>query len=149
MASMTTNKLRQLLLNTGINLLTDTIKVMLVQTSYTPDKDHDFVSSITGGTTKEIAGTGYTGGFGGGGRKTLASKTVAKDDTGDVAFFDAADSAWTGLDAGTVGFAVLIKEVTSDADSPIIAIVDVSPDIVTNTGDYTIQWAATGIFNIA
>lgn len=149
MASITTNKLRALLLNNGIDLLSDTIKVMLVGTSYTPDKDHNFVNSITAATSKEISGTGYTAGFGGAGRKTLSSKTVTQDDTNDVGYFDAADVSWTAIDAGTVGFACIIKEVTADTDSPLLCVVDVSPDVATNGGDYTIQWAADGIFKIA
>jgi hypothetical protein len=148
-ASITSNKLRQLLLNSGINLLTDTIKVMLVSSAYTPDKDHDFVTSITGGSSKELSGTGYTAGFGGAGRKTLASKTVTKDDTNDIAYFDAADTTWLTISAGTAAYAAVIKEVTDDTDSPILAVVDVSPDIPTNGGDYTVQWAATGIFKIS
>jgi hypothetical protein len=149
MASITTNKLRTLLLNAGIDLLSNTIKVMLVQASYTPDPDHNYVNSITAATSKEISGTGYAAGFGGSGRKTLASKTVTQDDTNDVAYFDALDVTWTAIDAGTVGFAAIIKEVTTDSDSPLLCVVDVSPDVPTNGGDYTIQWAALGIFKVA
>jgi hypothetical protein len=153
-ASLSTNKLRQLLLQAAsaspaLNLLSDTIKVMLVSPSYTPDKDHDFVDSITGGSSKELTGTGYVAGFGGSGRKTLASKTVTKDNTNDIAFFDAADVTWTGINAGTVGFVAVIKEVTTDADSPLLAVIDISPDVVTNGSDYTEQWAADGLFKIA
>lgn len=149
MASVMPNKFRTLLLNSGINLLTDTIKVMLVSNTYTPDKDHSFVSSITSGTTKELSGTGYVAGFGGSGRKTLASKTVTQNDTSDIGYFDAADVTWTGINAGTVGYVVVLKEVTSDADSPIIAIHDVSPDVVTNGGDYTVQWASDGVLKLS
>jgi hypothetical protein len=149
MASVIPNKCRTLLLNTGINLLTDTIKVMLVSNTYTADKDHDFVSSITGGTSKELTGTGYTAGFGGSGRKTLASKTVTQNNSTDVAIFDAADVTWTGINAGTVGYVVVIKEVTSDSDSPIIAIHDLATDVVTNGGDYTVQWASDGVLKLS
>jgi hypothetical protein len=153
MASMTTNRLRKLLLQAAsgspaLNLLSDTIKVMLVDASYVPNPDHNFVDSITGGSSKELSGTGYAAGFGGAGRKTLASKTITQDDANDLAYFDAADVTWTGLNAGTVGFAVLIKEVTSDADSPILCIVDVTPDVTTAGNDYTIQWPTGGIFNL-
>jgi len=148
MASLTTNKLRQLLLNAGVDLLNDTVKVMLVGTGYTPDPDHDYVDSITGGTSKELSGTGYTGGFGGSGRKTLGSKAVTKDNANDVSYFDAADVTWTAIDAGTVGFVAIIVEGTSDADSPLLCVVDVSPDVATNGGDYTVQWAAGGIFDV-
>ncbi len=146
--SLTSNKVRALLLNGGIDLDTNTLKVILVGTSYTPDKDHNFVDSITGGTSKELSGTGYTGGFNGSGRKTLASVAVTQDDTNDKAYLDAADVTWTAINAGTVAYAVVIKEVTSDADSPIIAVVTISPNVVTNGGDYQIQWAADGILNL-
>lgn len=149
MASLTSNKLRALLLNTGINLLTDTIKVMLVSAAYTPDKDHNFVSSITGGTSKELSGTGYAATFGGSGRKTLAGKAVTQDDTNDVAYFDANDVTWAGINAGTAAYAVVIKEVSADTDSPILAVVDVSPDVATNGGDYTITWPADGVLKIS
>lgn len=149
MASLTSNKLRALLLNAGINLLSDTIKVMLVSSAYTPDKDHNFVSSITGGTSKELSGTGYTAGFGGSGRKTLAGKAVTQDDTNDVAYFDANDVTWTAINAGTAAYAVVLKEVTDDTASPILCVVDVSPDVATNGGDYTITWAADGVFKLS
>lgn len=146
MASLTSNKLRTLLLNTGINLLSDTVKVALVTSAHTPNPDDNFMASYT---ASELSGTGYTAGFGGGGRKTLASKTVTQDDTNDWGVFDAADVTWTAINAGTAAAAVLLKEVTSDADSPIIAVVVFSSAITTNGGDFTIQWAATGgIFNI-
>jgi hypothetical protein len=144
---MRTNKLCELLLTAGIDCDGDTLKAMLVNTSYTPDKDHSFVSSITGGTSKELSGTGYVAGFGGSGRKTLTSKLVTRDDAADVAFLDAADPTWTGINAGTVGYVAIIKEGTSDADSPLLCIIDVT-DTVTNGGDLTIQWAADGIFKL-
>src|SRR3990172_10804047 len=98
MASLSSNRLRRLLLDTGINLLTDTIKVMLTTAAYVPDKDHSFASQVT----NELSGTGYAGGFGGSGRKALAAKTVTQDDAGDVAYFDAADLTWSAISAGTV-----------------------------------------------
>jgi len=154
MASITSNRLRKLLLDAAagspsLNLTSDTIKVMLVMNTYTPNKDDNFVSAITNATSKELSGTGYVAGFGGSGRKTLASKTITQDDTNDVAFFDAADLTWATIDAGTVGFAAIIKEVSADSDSPILAVVDISPDVVTNGGDYTITWAADGLFKLA
>lgn len=140
MASTTTNAGRLALLNQSIDLLGDTIKVMLLGTGYTADPDHQFVSAIN---SHELSGTGYTGGFSGSGRKTLASKTAAKDDAANIAYFDAADVTWTAIDAGTVGFAAIIKENTSDADSEVIAIIDLAPDVPTNGGDYTLQWSST------
>lgn len=146
MASITTNRGRKLILDGTVDLLTDTLKVMLVNGSYTPNKDHNFASSLN---TYELTGTGYVGGYGGSGRKTLASKTVTQDDTNDVAVFDAGDITWTAINAGTAAYAAIIKEVTNDAASPVLAVIDLSPDVVTNGGDLTIQWGAGGILSFA
>lgn len=130
----------------NIDLLADTIKVLLIGTAYTPDKDHQFISDVSG---SELSGTGYTGGFGGSGRKALASKAIGKSDASDKAYFDAADLTWTAINAGTVGYLVLAKEITNDGASPIICCIDVSPDVATNGGDYTVQWHADGIFTLS
>ena len=53
--------------------LSDTIKLMLVNASYVYNAAHAHVSDVV---ANELSGTGYTGGFGGSGRKTLASKTI-------------------------------------------------------------------------
>ena len=132
----------------GISLTSDTLKVMLVTSAYTPNPDDKYVSAITGGTSKELSGTGYTAGFGGSGRKTLASVVVAEDDTNDLGTFTAANVTWTAINAGTVAYAVIVKEVTDDAHSPIVAVLTISPAITTNGGDYTIQWSAGGILTV-
>lgn len=134
-----------LILDRTIDYAANTIKVMLLGTGYTPNKDHVFVSDVV---ASELSGTGYTGGFGGSGRKTLASKTIGKNDSTDKAYLDAADVTWTAINAGTIGFAVVFKEITSDAASPVICNVDLA-DIVTNGGDVTIAWDAAGILTIS
>lgn len=126
-------------------LLTDTIKVIALGTGYTPNKDHQFVSDVV---ANEISGTGYTGGFAGSGRKTLASKAVAKSDSTDKAYFDAADVAYSAINAGTIGGLAVYKNGTSDSDSPLLAFVDVA-NITTDGGDVTIAWSANGIFDWA
>lgn len=146
MASITTNGGRKRIFDGSVDLLADTIKVLLLSASYTPNKDHEFVSDVS---TYELSGTGYVGGYEGSGRKTLANKTVTKDDSADVAKFDADDVVWTAINAGTAAYAAIVKEVTDDAHSPVVAIVDLSPDVVTNGGDLTVQWGADGIMKAA
>lgn len=142
MASAWYNKGKAQVMNGGIDLLTDTIKVMLVTSSYTFNPDHNFISDVV---ANEISVTGYTGGFGGAGRKTLASKTVTEDDTNDRSVFDAADVSWTALGAGaTIGGAILVKEVTNDGASPAIAFLDPT-DLPTNGSDVNLVFDATGI----
>lgn len=121
-----------------------TIKIALFDTGYTPDKDHDFMDDTVAGTN-EIVATNYTAGYGGAGRKALASKAVNQDATNDRAVFDAADVTWTALGGAvndTVATAVVFKEITSDALSPLILQLDINPDVLTNGGDFTIQFAA-------
>lgn len=133
--------------NTGrVNFLGDTIKIMLVTSGYTFNRDHDFVSSASG---SELSGTGYTGGFNGSGRKTLGSKTITEDDTNDRAVYDAANpSAWTAINAGTVAAAIIIKENTSDADSDLIAYLDGSA-VATNGGDLTVSFHTDGLWYLS
>ena len=73
---------------------------------------------------------------------------MGKSDSTDKAYIDAADPTWTAINAGTIAWAVVFKEITNDASSPLIACVDVA-DIATNGGDVTIQWDATGIVTFA
>ncbi len=60
---------------------------------------------------------------------------------------DADDETWTAIDAGTIAHATILKEITSDALSPVVIEVDVS-DTVTNGGNITISWNAEGILQL-
>lgn len=146
MASAWYNKGKAKVLDGTINLTSDTIKVMLLNASYSFNADHHFVSDVS---ANELSGTGYTGGFGGSGRKTLTTKTITEDDTNDWAIFDADDSQWLSINAGTAAWAVLIKEITNDGASLLIAAIDINPDVVTNGANLTVQWNATGILKVA
>lgn len=146
MASGVYNKVKKMLLDATIDLDTDTIKVMLVTSSYTPNADHDFVDDISG---NELSGTGYTAGFGNSGRKTLSNKSVTQDDATDKGVFDnTADLTWSSINAGTAAYAVLIKEITSDAASIPICWLELSPNVTTNGGDLTVAFNTSGIINL-
>ena len=148
MASGWYNLAVQKIMDGTIDLDTDTLKVMLVQSGYSYDPDDDFVDN--GGAAdpidQELTVTGYTGGFGGAGRKTLANKAVTKDDTNDYAIFDnTADITWTALGSGeTIAAAIVIKEVTADTDSYLICYLEVT-STATNGGDITLQFHTNGI----
>lgn len=145
MASFWTNKGLVNILSGDVDLRDDTIKVMLLDDEALATKDINFVSEIS---ADELTGSGYTGGFGGAGRKTLASKVFTENDTDDRAEFDAADVVWTAIDAGSAQMAAVIKEITNDGASLVLGFVDIT-DTMTNGGDLTINWAATGLFRIA
>lgn len=148
MASITHNRALVNFLKGSIAFIADTIKVMLVTASYTPDPDHNFASTPA---AYELSGTGYVAGFAGAGRHALTNKAVTQDDTKDAAIATADPSTWTAISAGTAAWAIVYKEGTSDADSVIIATVDI-PNVTTNGTDLTVNYpsfANDGIVKLA
>ena len=134
-----------------IDLLTDTIKVGLSTSTHVENKDDTFLDDVGADDfiDGELSGTGYTAGFGGAGRKSIGSKTLAYDAANDRVEFDGADQTWTAISAGTAAQATLMREVTNDAGSPPIANVDSGGfPVVTNGGDVTIAWNAEGIIHL-
>ena len=129
-------------LSANINLSSDTIKVMLLTSSYSPNIDtHAKRSDVT---SFEVSGTGYTAGG-----ATLGSKTLTVDTTNDRAVFDAADTTWASSTI-TARYAVLYKSRggASSADE-LIAYTDFVTDKSSSAGNFTIQWGATGILTLA
>jgi hypothetical protein len=139
MANVTYNQGKHLLLSGAIDLANDTIKVMLVDDSYVPNADDDFAAVPA---ADEISVTNYEAGFAGAGRKTLASKVFAVDDSVDLGTFSAANLTWTELGAGgTIKWAVIYKHDTSDAASPLICALDVhATGLPTNGGDVALNF---------
>ena len=134
----------------NIDLLADTIKIMLVKSGYVPDRDDDFIEEgVNDANEHELTVGGYTGGFGGSGRKTLASKTITEDDVNDRAEFDTADPVWTALLTGeTIAGAIIIKEITNDLASVLIAYLDLT-DTPTNGSDVTLNINAEGVIQFS
>jgi hypothetical protein len=135
-----------------VDLLNDVIKVGLSTSVHTVDRDDDFLDDGTASdfSSGELTGTGYAAGFGGAGRKTLASKTITVDKTNDRAEFDAADITWTAISAGTAAQATVLKEITNDPASKLIANIDTGGfPVLTNGGDLTITWNAEGILQLS
>lgn len=122
-----------------IDYSADTIKVMFVTSSYTPNADHDFVDDVN---ANEVSGTGYTGGFGGSGRKTLASKTFTTDTTNDFVKLAAATLVWTAVNGFTPKYAIFIKEITNDAASRLLFYLDLGT-VTLNGGDLNVAPDAT------
>jgi len=150
MANIFYNTGKQEIINRTIDLINDTLKVMLVNASYVANADDDVVDA--GGANDpvdhEITATNYARGWGASGRKSLSSKAINQDDTNDRSEFDAADLTWTALGGAandTVAAAILIKEGgANDTTSRLIAYFDI-PNTPTNGGDFTLQWNAEGL----
>jgi hypothetical protein len=126
------------------NFGTDTLKMPLLKSTYAQNKDHNDVGDLA---TTECDATGYTGGFGGAGRKTLATPTITVDDANDRLILDAADPApWNplgGATNNTLRYGAIIKEITSDALSIVLATLDMGADQNTNGGSVTVSLHAT------
>lgn len=131
----------------GVFSLSSTLKVMLVDTAYVYDPDHTVIDNGANNTTDpsfcELVATNYAGGFNGAGRKT-ATITRDTDNATNRARFALGDLTWTALGGatnGTIGGAILIREVTNDAASRVVAFWDLT-DTPTNGGDITLDFAA-------
>lgn len=154
MANFVYNTAAKEIFDQSLDLLVDTIKVGLSTSTHTADRDDDTLDDGTASdfSSGELSGTGYTAGFNGAGRKTLASKAIVVDKTNDRAEFDAADLTWTGLAgaAGTIANIELFKEITNDASSRAIAHIDTGTGLplIPNGGDVTVAWNAEGIIQL-
>jgi hypothetical protein len=126
-----------------MDLSSDTIKVMLCTSSYTPNQDtHDFKDDVT----NEVTGTGYTAGG-----ATLTNKSLTYTANTNTIMFDADDVTWSNSTI-TARYAVIYDASPStDATRPLIGYIDFtggSPvdGISSTNGAFTIQWNASGIF---
>lgn len=124
MANVKYPSYKELIMGTGLNLSSDTIKAALVDTgTYTYSAAHDFYNDVSAA----VVGTPVT----------LASKTI----TGGV--FDAADVTFTSVSGSTVEAIVIYKDTGNTATSPLIAYIDsVSSGlpVIPNGGNINITW---------
>ena len=128
-------------LNKEVDWDSDTIKVALLTSSYTPNQDtHDYFDDVS---ANEVTGTGYTSGG-----QTLGSKTVTYDGANNVIVLDAADVTWSSSTI-TARYAVVYNDSGATAgQKALIGYVDFSSDQSSTNGNFTITWDATGIVRI-
>ncbi len=120
MSSALYPKFKELLLGGDIDLVTDTIKCILVDTAdYTYSSAHDFYDDITAAARVGTA-------------QTLANKTI----TGGV--FDADDAVFTSVTGDATEAVVIYKDTGTESTSPLIAYIEGS--ITPNGGNITAQW---------
>jgi hypothetical protein len=122
---------------------TDTIKVCLVDNTYTPNADHTNYSDMSG---DELANSnGYTTGG-----ATVAA-TVTDDDSNDKAVFDIADPSWTASGGTLGGVAARYAGVyNSSASNKLLYIIDFGADQTVEDGQtFTIQIDSDGLYSIA
>ena len=144
MANVVYNSAKADLMDGTLDLDIDTIKVVLVTSTYTPDIDtHTQYSHIT----NQVTGDGYTAGG-----ATLADKTVSVDTVNNRGVFDATNTTWSTSTITARG-AILYKYVDDGgnpaATSPLLCYFDFLADKESSSGDFTIQWDDVGILTLS
>ena len=126
--------------NKEIDFNSDTIKVMLCTSAYTPNQDtHQYKSSVT----NEVTGAGYTAGG-----ATLGTPTLTYTAGTNVLMLDGADVSWA-TSTITARYAVIYDSTpATDATRPLIAYVDFGADVVSTGGSFDLVWNAAGIATV-
>lgn len=128
-------------ISTAINLKTDTIKLMLVTSSYTPNIDNDVFVSTPDDFEVPNSGSYAAGG-------ATLTPILSTDDTDDEGVYDAVDVSFTSATI-TARYAVIYKSTGVAATSPIICVIDFGSNVTSTGGTFTITFAAEGILNLA
>lgn len=128
MASAIYPKAKEGFLSGAINLTSDAIRAVLIDTgTYTYNTAHDFYNDLSGVVGSE------SGVFG--------SKTVTNG------VFDAADITFSSVTGATVEAIVIFQDTGNVATDRLIAFIDTATGLPVspNGGDITVQWSASGI----
>jgi hypothetical protein len=141
MASKLYGQFIQQSFNKEIDWDSDTIKVALLNNTYTPDQDaHNYYDDVV---AYEVTGTGYTAGG-----LTLANKTNTYNSSTNVIVLDADDVTWASSTI-TARYAVVYDATpATNATRPLIGYVDFGSDQSSSNGNFTITWDSTGIVRV-
>jgi hypothetical protein len=113
----------------AIDYDTDTFKILLVTSSYTPNKDtHTRRSDVT----NEVTGTGYTAGG------ATCACTVAKDTANDRVTLTFAATSWATSTITARGGVIYKSTGTASAD-PLVGYIDFGADVVTTATTFSVS----------
>ncbi|MFF7555536.1 hypothetical protein ACFZA9_21920 [Streptomyces olivaceus] len=112
-----------------INYTSDSIKIALVGSGYTPNRNTQGAWSTV--SPYEVSGAGYTAGG-----QALTGKTLTYSSY--VLKFDADDATWTGLTAN-VRYAVIYDD--SASGKPLIGYVNIGETLNLVNEDFTVQFS--------
>ena len=138
MADIVYNKFLHNLFTKKIDLEGDTLKLMLLEDTYTPDKDHNIYSDVSG--YQVLSGSGYTTGG-----EILTGATVTENDSGNNSSFDGDNITWASL-TKSFRYAILYDNTLTDKD--LIFCLDCGSQNVEGV-DFTMFWDSDGILNAA
>jgi hypothetical protein len=129
MASLVYNFGLDAALTGGVDFDTDSFKLMLVTSTYTPDKDaHQDRADVT----NEVSGTGYTSGG------AAVSVTVTQDNANDRVDIDFASVTFSSSTITAAG-AVIYKSTGNAATDTVICYLDFGGDVSSTAGDFTVN----------
>lgn len=140
MADAKYNVFKYRLLRGDIDLNDNTIRLALVTSTYSPNID---THVDYGDITNEVVGTGYVAKG-----AEVTGKTFSQVDASDKGKFDADNVVWTNATITARG-AVLYVDSGVEATSYLIAYFDFGSDKSSTAADFTAQWHADGILDLA
>lgn len=129
MASLIYNSAIDDMARGAIDFDTDIFKVMLVTSSYSPDKNAHLKRSAV---TNEVSGTGYTGGG------LTTAVTVTKDTANDKITIEFAATAWPSSTITARGAVYYKSRGGAAADDELVAYNDFNSNIVTSNGTFSL-----------
>ena len=132
MADIIYNNVRRKGLSGQINFSTDTFKVMLMGTGYTPSITHSVYADVS---SYEITGTGYTAGG-----VTLTG--VSLSESNGVCTWTFSSPSWASCTLSGVRYAVIYDATASQ----LIKCIDFGMALNVATGPFTINVPAAGVF---
>lgn len=128
--------------NEEIDLLSDTIKVALCTSSYSPNQDtHDYFDDVT----NEVPGTGnYTTGG-----QQIANDTLTYTSGTNVMKYDGDDMSWASSTISNARVAVIYDSTPGTAGTnPLIGYCTFDGDVSTSAGTLAIAWDSAGILTL-
>lgn len=138
MASLIYNTFHRDLATGAIDADTDTFKVMLVTSSYTPDKDtHDKRNDIT----NEVSGTGYTAGG------VTSAATVTLSTANDRTTIQFAAVSWASSTITARGAVYYKSRGGASSADELVAYNDFGTDVSTTAGTFSLAATTVTIQN--
>jgi hypothetical protein len=129
MASLIYNSCVDDLARGAIDFDTDTFKIMLVSSSYTPNKDtHDKRDDVT----NEVTGSGYTAGG------AASACTVTKDTANDKVTLGFAATSWNSATVTAAGAVIYKSRGGASSADELVAFIDFGGDVSSNGGTFTV-----------
>ncbi len=140
MASGIYNIFKSEIMKKSIDLVNDTIKVALLNSSHSFNASSVANSAWSDVSANEITGVGYSAGG-----ATLANKTVTADNTDNEGVFDADNASWP---ASTISARHAVIYNDSTTPKYLIASIDFLETKNSSNGNFLIEWDAEGIVNL-